>query len=144
MNQRDSETPVNRETVKRLSNLRAAPRCCARTRAGTPCRCPAIRGRNAAVYTVGAVRALRKAPRMGTTPMGTTPPKLSPSAAGQEPLSGPSQRTNPIADNTPVGPRASPDRDPSGYDCGASTPTSRNLTHPPATPMNGGPGLRQR
>jgi glucans biosynthesis protein len=43
MNQ--GETPVNQETVRRLSNLCAAPRCGARTRADTPCQCPAIRGR---------------------------------------------------------------------------------------------------
>jgi glucans biosynthesis protein len=36
---------MNQETVRRLSNLRAAPRCGARTRAGTACQCPAIRGR---------------------------------------------------------------------------------------------------
>jgi len=28
-----------------LKNIRGAPRCGAQTRAGTPCRCPAIRGR---------------------------------------------------------------------------------------------------
>jgi glucans biosynthesis protein len=37
---------MNQETVRRLSNLRAAPRCGARNRAGEPCRCPAIRGRS--------------------------------------------------------------------------------------------------
>jgi hypothetical protein len=31
--------------VKQLANIRAAPRCGAKTRAGTPCQCPAIRGR---------------------------------------------------------------------------------------------------
>ncbi len=40
------ETPMNDGTVRRLSNLRAAPRCGARTRAGKPCQCPAIRGRS--------------------------------------------------------------------------------------------------
>ena len=30
---------------KRLTNLRAAPRCLARTRRGTPCQCPAIRSK---------------------------------------------------------------------------------------------------
>jgi hypothetical protein len=28
-----------------LKNMRGAPRCGAKTRAGTPCRCPAVRGR---------------------------------------------------------------------------------------------------
>jgi hypothetical protein len=37
---------MNQETVERLANLRNARRCGARTRAGTPCRCPAIRGRS--------------------------------------------------------------------------------------------------
>jgi hypothetical protein len=37
---------MNRETVERIANLRNALRCGARTRAGTPCRCPAIRGRS--------------------------------------------------------------------------------------------------
>jgi hypothetical protein len=36
---------MNQEVVRRLSNIRAAPRCGARTRSGTPCECPAIRGR---------------------------------------------------------------------------------------------------
>ena len=36
---------MNQETVRRLANLRNATRCGARTRAGTPCQCPAIRGR---------------------------------------------------------------------------------------------------
>lgn len=33
------------QVANRLAHLRAAPRCGARTRAGTPCECPAIRGR---------------------------------------------------------------------------------------------------
>jgi hypothetical protein len=37
---------MNQEKVRRLSNLRAAPRCGARNRAGEPCQCPAIRGRS--------------------------------------------------------------------------------------------------
>ena len=37
---------MNQETVRRLSNMRTAPRCGARTRAGTPCQCPAIRERS--------------------------------------------------------------------------------------------------
>lgn len=37
---------MNQETVRRLSKLRAAPRCGARSRAGAPCQCPAIRGRS--------------------------------------------------------------------------------------------------
>jgi hypothetical protein len=36
---------MNQEAVRRLANMRAARRCSARTRAGTPCQCPAIRGR---------------------------------------------------------------------------------------------------
>ena len=36
---------MNQETVRRLSKIRTAPRCGARTRAGTPCQCPAIHGR---------------------------------------------------------------------------------------------------
>ncbi|MGY8704602.1 HGGxSTG domain-containing protein [Bradyrhizobium sp. 18BD] len=36
---------MNEETLRRLSNLRAAPRCGAQSRAGTPCQCPAVRGR---------------------------------------------------------------------------------------------------
>jgi len=36
---------MNQEAMRRLSNLRAARRCGARTRAGTPCQCPAIRWR---------------------------------------------------------------------------------------------------
>jgi hypothetical protein len=32
-------------TQERLSNMRQAPRCGAKTRAGTPCRSPAVRGR---------------------------------------------------------------------------------------------------
>jgi hypothetical protein len=43
---RDSETLMNQEAMRRLSNLRTAPRCGARTRAGTRCQCPAIRGRS--------------------------------------------------------------------------------------------------
>jgi glucans biosynthesis protein len=31
--------------TKQLENIRAAPRCGAKTRAGTPCRCPAVSGR---------------------------------------------------------------------------------------------------
>jgi hypothetical protein len=37
---------MNQEAVRRLANLRNAPRCGARTRTGTPCGCPAIRGRS--------------------------------------------------------------------------------------------------
>ena len=32
--------------MTQLTNIRAAPRCGARNRAGTPCQCPAMRGRN--------------------------------------------------------------------------------------------------
>jgi hypothetical protein len=31
--------------MTQLANIRGAPRCGARTRAGSPCQCPAIRGR---------------------------------------------------------------------------------------------------
>ncbi len=37
---------MNDGTVRRLSNLRAALRCGARTRAGKPCLCPAMRARS--------------------------------------------------------------------------------------------------
>ncbi len=37
---------MNQEAVRRLAKLRNAPRCGARTRTGTPCRCPATRGRS--------------------------------------------------------------------------------------------------
>jgi hypothetical protein len=37
---------VCQEVANRLERLRAAPRCGARNRAGTPCQCPAIRGRS--------------------------------------------------------------------------------------------------
>jgi hypothetical protein len=37
---------MNQGTLERLANLRAAPRCGARNRAGEPCGCPAIRGRS--------------------------------------------------------------------------------------------------
>ena len=36
---------MNQEATARLANIRAAPRCGARNRAGQPCRCPTIRGR---------------------------------------------------------------------------------------------------
>jgi hypothetical protein len=36
---------MNQATERRIQNLRAAQRCGARTRVGTPCQCPAIRGR---------------------------------------------------------------------------------------------------
>jgi glucans biosynthesis protein len=36
---------MNQEVEKRLENLRRAPRCGARTRAGAACQCPALRGR---------------------------------------------------------------------------------------------------
>jgi glucans biosynthesis protein len=36
---------MNQITDMRLANIRSAPRCGARTRSASPCRCPAIRGR---------------------------------------------------------------------------------------------------
>ena len=36
---------MNQNFAKRLANIRAAQRCGASTRRGTPCMCPAIRGR---------------------------------------------------------------------------------------------------
>jgi glucans biosynthesis protein len=36
---------MNQATETRLSHIRAAQRCGAKTRSGTPCLCPAIRGR---------------------------------------------------------------------------------------------------
>ena len=37
---------MNQDATARLANMRAAPRCGAKTRRGTPCQCPAIRGRS--------------------------------------------------------------------------------------------------
>lgn len=37
--------PMNQDLTTRLSNMRGAPRCGAKTRTGGTCRCPAIRGR---------------------------------------------------------------------------------------------------
>jgi hypothetical protein len=36
---------MNQDATARLANIGAAPRCGAKTRRGTPCQCPAIRGR---------------------------------------------------------------------------------------------------
>ena len=36
---------MNQSLETRLANLVSAPRCGAKTRAGTPCQCPVIRGR---------------------------------------------------------------------------------------------------
>jgi glucans biosynthesis protein len=36
---------MNQSVETRLGNIRRAPRCEAMTRAGTPCQCPAMRGR---------------------------------------------------------------------------------------------------
>jgi hypothetical protein len=42
-----TNNPMNQGAiVKRLANIRAAPRCGAMTRAGGSCQCPAIRARN--------------------------------------------------------------------------------------------------
>jgi len=41
-----TNNPMNQDHVTtQLRNIRAAPRCGAKTRAGTPCQSPAIRGR---------------------------------------------------------------------------------------------------
>ena len=50
MNQPNTErghpgSPIDAEIELRLLNIRSAPRCGAKTRAGTPCECPAMRGR---------------------------------------------------------------------------------------------------
>jgi hypothetical protein len=37
--------PMNQDLTTRLNNMRGAPRCGAKTRGGTACRCPAVRGR---------------------------------------------------------------------------------------------------
>jgi glucans biosynthesis protein len=37
---------MNQTVETRLQNLRQAPRCGAKTRAGPPCQCPALRGRS--------------------------------------------------------------------------------------------------
>jgi len=36
---------MNQDLITRLNNLRGASRCGAKTRAGTSCQCPAVRGR---------------------------------------------------------------------------------------------------
>lgn len=36
---------MNQDVANRLRQIRSAPRCGARNRAGQPCQCPAIRGR---------------------------------------------------------------------------------------------------
>ena len=41
----DQPHQANQDAERRLGNLRQAPRCGAKTRAGTPCQCPAMRGR---------------------------------------------------------------------------------------------------
>jgi hypothetical protein len=41
-----AHNPMNQDVEIRLANLRRALRCGARTRAGSPCECPAIRGRS--------------------------------------------------------------------------------------------------
>jgi hypothetical protein len=43
--ERSEVNPMNQSLQLRLANLGSAPRCGAKTRAGTPCQCPAIRGR---------------------------------------------------------------------------------------------------
>jgi hypothetical protein len=40
-----ADNPMDQDVESRLRNLRQAPRCGAKTRAGTPCQCPAIRNR---------------------------------------------------------------------------------------------------
>ena len=40
-----ANNPMDQDVRTRLGNLRRAPRCEARTRAGPPCKCPAMRGR---------------------------------------------------------------------------------------------------
>jgi glucans biosynthesis protein len=37
--------PMNQRIRERLANMRSAPRCNAKTRVGTPCQCPAMRGK---------------------------------------------------------------------------------------------------
>jgi hypothetical protein len=45
-NEKLTSNPMNQGRVMaQLTNLKAAPRCCAKTRAGGACQCPAIRGR---------------------------------------------------------------------------------------------------
>jgi hypothetical protein len=38
--------PMNQDLATRLNNVRGAARCGAKTRQGTACQCPAIRGRS--------------------------------------------------------------------------------------------------
>jgi hypothetical protein len=40
-----ADNPMDQEVESRLRNLRQAPRCGAKTRAGAQCQCPAIRNR---------------------------------------------------------------------------------------------------
>jgi hypothetical protein len=44
-NEKMAINPMNQDLMTRLSNMRGAPRRGAKTRAGGPCQCPAVRGR---------------------------------------------------------------------------------------------------
>jgi len=52
-----ANNPMHQDVRTRLGNLRRAPRCEARTRAGPPCKCPAMRGRGG--LSPGAPRGAR-------------------------------------------------------------------------------------
>jgi hypothetical protein len=53
-----------------LMNIRAAPRCGAKTRAGSPCQCPAIRGRNRCRLHGGRSTGAPKGQRNGNYKVG--------------------------------------------------------------------------
>ena len=56
-----ASNPMNHDVELHLRNLRRAPRCGAKTRAGSPCECPAIHGRTRCRLHGGRVPALRVA-----------------------------------------------------------------------------------
>jgi hypothetical protein len=57
--------PMDQITETRLRNLRAAPRCGARNRAGQPCQCPAISGRRRCRLHGGLSRGAPRGTRNG-------------------------------------------------------------------------------
>ena len=56
---------MNQAVATRLANLRAAPRCGAKNRAGEPCRCPAMRGRRRCRLHGGLSPGAPRGPRNG-------------------------------------------------------------------------------
>src|SRR5262245_9886515 len=60
--------PMNQETsnrLDRLANIRASPRCGAKTRAGSSCQCPAIAGRARCRLHGGLSTGAPRGPRNG-------------------------------------------------------------------------------